>query len=307
MKCLILGGSGFIGSHLVDRLLEDKHSIRIMDKYGERYRSPFKNVEYVYEDIGNRGILTEVLNDIDVVFHLVSTTTPKTSNDDPVFDVQSNIASTLYFLDQCVQQKIKKFIFISSGGAVYGTPDVLPIAENHTLDPISSYGIVKLTIEKYLSLYHRLFGLDYTIIRPSNPYGERQNPEGIQGVISVFLGKIAKNEPIEIWGDGSVVRDFIYIEDLVNGIFAAATKKTNHRIYNLGSAKGYSLNTIVEIMKSVIDKNINVVYKQGRVFDVPAIYLDIERAKKDLQWTPQTSIEAGIIKTWKFIQGLHPN
>ena len=261
-------------------------------------------MEYIYEDSGNRGVVNEILRDIDIVFHLVSTTTPKTSNDDTAFDVQSNVLNTLYLLDQCVQHKIKRFIFISSGGKVYGPPDVLPIPEDHTLDPISSYGITKLTIEKYLNLYHRLYDLNYTIIRPSNPYGERQNPGGIQGAISVFLGKIFKNETIEIWGDGKVVRDFIYVKDLVDGIIAATKIKTQNRIYNIGSGEGHSLNAIVEIMQNIINKQIMVVFKQARVFDVPAIYLDISRAKQDLGWKPKISIEIGITRTWKFIQSL---
>ena len=148
MNCLVLGGNGFIGSHLIDKLLEEKYSVRVLDKHAELYRPPLKHVEYIYEDSGNRGVVNEILRDIDIVFHLVSTTTPKTSNDDTAFDVQSNVLNTLYLLDQCVQHKIKRFIFISSGGTVYGPPDILPIPEDHTLDPISSYGITKLTIEK---------------------------------------------------------------------------------------------------------------------------------------------------------------
>jgi UDP-glucose 4-epimerase len=302
---LILGGNGFIGSHLIDRLAKDRHSIRVLDKYAEKYRAPLKNVEYIFEDFQNRGILREALNGVDIVYHLVNTTTPKTSNDDPEFDVQSNVISTLYLLDQCVQQSIKKIIFISSGGAVYGVPDVLPIAENHTLDPISSYGITKLSIEKYLHLYHRLYGMEYTIIRPSNPYGERQNPEGIQGVISIFLGRLFKNEPVEIWGDGHIVRDFIYIKDLVDGIARAAFVQTTNCIFNMGSGVGYSLNDIISIIESVVGKKIQVDHKAGRAFDVPEIYLDITRAQKELDWVPRIEIQEGILRTWKFIQNLH--
>jgi UDP-glucose 4-epimerase len=304
MNCLVLGGNGFIGSHLVDRLLQEKYSIRVLDKYTERYRIPLKNIEYIYEDMGNRGLLNEVLENIDVVYHLIGTTTPKTSNDDPAFDIQSNVLNTLYLLDSCIQHKIKKFIYISSGGTVYGNSDKLPLAENHILDPISSYGISKLTVEKYLQLYHKLYGIDYAIVRPSNPYGERQNPEGIQGAISVFLGKIFKNENIELWGDGSVVRDFIYIKDLTEGIVRVATRNTESRIFNLGSGKGYSLTDLIKVIAKVTKREINVINKPSRVFDVPAIYLDISRARKELEWSPSTSLEDGIMKTWEFIQTL---
>jgi len=137
---------------------------------------------------------------MEMVFHLVSTTVPKTSNEDPAFDVMSNVVETIYLLEQCAKGKAKKVVFVSSGGAVYGTPAALPVAENSPEGPESPYGITKLAIEKYLGLFHRLYGLNYVIIRPSNPYGERQNPDGDQGVIAVFLGKIAKDQAIDIWG-----------------------------------------------------------------------------------------------------------
>ena len=200
-------------------------------------------------------MLSETLNGIDTVFHLINTTLPKTSNDDPAFDVQSNVIETLFLLEQCVARKVKKIVFISSGGTVYGKPEKLPIAEDSPTNPECSYGIIKLTIEKYLALYHLLHGLDYVIVRPSNPFGERQNPNGIQGGIFEFQGKLAKGEPIEIWGDGEVVRDYVFIDDLVEGISKAATVGTSSRIFNLGSGKGYSLNDILKRIYKVTGKD----------------------------------------------------
>ena len=164
MNILVLGGNGFIGSHLVDKLLLEGHSVRVFDKNEEHYRIPVHNVEYCLAEFGNRGLLLEALNDIDIVVHLISTTVPKTSNDDPVFDVQSNIVETLFLLEQCVIKKVKKIIYASSGGAVYGIPDSLPVLEENQTNPICSYGICKLTIEKYLSLFKELYNLDYVII-----------------------------------------------------------------------------------------------------------------------------------------------
>jgi len=304
MKILVLGGNGFIGSHLVDKLLIEGHSVRVFDKNGEHYRKALHGVDYHLGEFGNRGLLSEALNGIDVVVHLISTTLPKTSNDDPVFDVQSNVVETLFLLEQCVINKIKKIIFASSGGTIYGIPQTVPVSENNPTNPICSYGISKLTIEKYLHLYKRLYDLDFVIIRPSNPFGSRQNPFGIQGVIPVFLGKIIRNEPIQIWGTGSVVRDYIYIEDLVNAFNMAIINNTASPVYNIGSGKGHSLNELLSIMKSVTQRDLSVTYTKARAYDVPEIYLDIDKASKDLNWKPLTSLEQGIRNTWNFVSQL---
>lgn len=304
MIALVLGGNGFIGSHLVDKLLAKGHGVRVFDKYEEHYRRPLAGVDYRFGDFGNRGLLADALDGIDTVFHLINTTLPKTSNDDPAFDVQSNVIETLFLLEQCVSRKVGKLVFTSSGGTIYGRPAALPIAEDSPTEPECSYGITKLTIEKYLALFKHLHGLDYTIVRPSNPYGSRQNPAGIQGAISVFLGKVARNEPIEIWGDGEVVRDYIYVDDLAAGIYRAATMAAPERIFNLGSGAGHSLNQIVEVIRTVTGRDVRVEYRAKRAFDVPQIYLDIARARKSLDWTPVTSLEAGIGKTWQFIEEL---
>lgn len=303
MKCLILGGNGFIGSHLSDKLLKEGHEVRIFDKLDEHYRKPNAAIEYYYGDFGNRGLIANAIEGIDIVFHLISTTLPKTSNDDPVFDVQSNVVETIFLLEQCVN-KVKKIVYISSGGAIYGNPSELPINEDSPTNPECSYGITKLTSEKYVALFSHLYGLDYTIIRPSNPYGSRQNPFGIQGAISVFLGKVANNQKIEIWGDGEIVRDYIFIDDLVDGIYKATTLKAQNKIFNLGSGQGYSLNDLLGIIRKVTEKELSVEYKTKRSFDIQKIYLDITKAKEQLCWSPVTPLEKGVGSTWQFIKSL---
>jgi len=305
MNMLILGGNGFIGSHLVDRLLAEDHRVRVFDKYEEHYRKPVACVEYCVGDFGNRGMLSEALTGIDIVFHLISTTLPKTSNDDPVFDVQSNVVETIFLLEQCVTKKIRKVVFISSGGAIYGNPLSLPISENCPTEPECSYGITKLAVEKYMALFNHLHGLDYVVLRPSNPYGGRQNPDGIQGAISVFLGRVAQGKSIEIWGDGQVVRDYIFIDDLIDGMYKAISVNALSRVFNLGSGIGHSLNEILDVIRNVTGKEIKVVYKAKRSFDIPSIYLDICRAKQELSWAPSVSLETGIEKTWKFVKKLY--
>jgi len=300
----VLGGNGFIGSHLVDKLLAEGHAARVFDKYEERYRKPLPLVDYRFGDFGNRGLLADALHGVDIVFHLISTSLPKTSNDDPAYDVQSNVIETLFMLEKCQAFGIKKVVFISSGGTVYGRPSHLPVPENAPHEPGCSYGITKLTIEKYLALYRQLHGLEYVVVRPSNPYGSRQNPHGIQGAIPVFLGKVAKGEPIEIWGDGEVVRDYLYIDDLVDGICRAAFAASTERVFNIGSGEGVSLNRLVAIIREVTGKEVPVNYTPARSFDVPAIYLDISRAKTQLGWQPVTPLIEGVCRTWEFINSL---
>lgn len=305
MNVLILGGNGFIGSHLVDKILANGHNVRVIDKYHERYRKMIVGVEYRFFDFGNRGLLEEALENIDMVFHLICTTLPKTSNDDPAFDVQSNVIESLFLFEKCIARSVKKIVFISSGGTVYGNPTQVPVAEESPTNPECSYGITKLTIEKYLALFGRLYEIDYVIARPSNAYGERQDPTGIQGVIAVFLGKIARGEPIEIWGDGEVVRDYIYVGDLVEGIYRAAVVDTVSHIFNIGSGIGHSLNGLLSVIRNTIDCEIEVRYKEKRTFDVPRIYLDITKARNELLWQPKVSLEVGIKRTWEFINNLY--
>ena len=304
MRILVLGGNGFIGSHLVDKLLREEHYVRVFDRNKKYCREALSDVDYYIGEFGNRGLLSEALENIDVVIHLISSSLPKTSNDDPVFDIQSNVIETLYLLEQCVQKKIKKVIFMSSGGTIYGYPQTLPVEESHQTNPICSYGIAKLAIEKYLYLFKKLYGLDYVILRASNPFGARQNPFGIQGAISVFLGKIQQDKLIEIWGDGSAVRDYIYVEDLVDAIYLAIDYQKSCRIFNIGMGKGYSLIELLFIIKKITEKDVEVSYSNARSCDVSKIYLDITRSQEELNWKPSTSLETGIKYTWDFIRSL---
>ena len=304
MNTLVLGGNGFIGSHLVDRLLPEGHAVHVFDRQPERYRKPLAGVVYHIQDFGNRAFLAALLPQMDIVFHLVSTTVPKTSNDDPAFDVMSNVVETIYLLEQCVKGKVKKVVFVSTGGAVYGTPAALPVAEDSPESPESSYGITKFTIEKYLGLFHRLYGLNYVILRPSNPFGERQNPDGDQGVIAVFLGKIAKGQAIDIWGDGSNVKDYIYISDLIDGLYKAAFRDTAHRVFNLGSGTGHSVNDIVGMITEKVGRHVSVNHLPKGTFDVSRIYLDISRAREELGWEPEISLDEGLRRTWEFVKNI---
>jgi UDP-glucose 4-epimerase len=303
MNCLVLGGNGFIGSHLVDLLLREGHRVRVYDRADDRFRSRLAQVEYIYGELGNQGLIRAALTDVDVVFHLVSTTVPGTSNADPAFDVQSNVVDTIRLLEECVAAKIKRFVFASSGGTIYGIPETVPIPESHPLNPTCSYGITKLVIEKYLALFGYLYDLDYVILRPSNAYGERQNPFGQQGVVGVFLGKIARQEPIVIWGDGSVTRDFVCVRDLAIALHQAAIHSSlEERIFNIGSGSGVSINEVLETLSATTGRDLDIRYTEARRFDVPVNILDISLAKERLGWAPTTDLVSGLSCTWTWVK-----
>ncbi|MBN8661456.1 MAG: NAD-dependent epimerase/dehydratase family protein [Candidatus Melainabacteria bacterium] len=306
-KALVIGGNGFIGTNLVQLLVDSGHQVRVFDRYPSRFQAPLPQVEYLSGDIGNHGEMEEAVKGMDWVFHLAYTTLPQTSNDDPVYDIRSNIADTVQLLTECVKTKVKKFVFISSGGTVYGVPTVCPIKEDHPTEPICSYGISKLSIEKYLHLFEKLYGLDYVVARISNPYGELQNPNAKQGAIGVFLGNVARKQPITIWGDGEVIRDYIYIGDTVKALLSCAeykAKENSPRIFNIGHGEGHTLNEIVEVIKEVVGPQVEVKYTPARPVDVPVNVLDIKRAERYLNWTPQTGLKEGITRSWNWINSL---
>jgi UDP-glucose 4-epimerase len=301
LKSLVLGGNGFIGSHLVDGLLEEGHPVRIYDRSPNRFHTTPQNAEYVEGELGNHGLIREAVEGVEAVFHFVSTAIPKTSNDDPIYDVRSNLIDTLQLLESCVEARVRKVIFASSGGTVYGQPQTMPITENHPTNPITSYGIVKLAVEKYLGLFDHLHGLGYTALRISNPYGPYQNPGGQQGAVPVFL---RTGHPVTIWGDGSVVRDYLYVSDLVEALKLAAEAETQQKVFNVGSGRGTTLNELVAIMAEVTGERPEVEYVPGRALDVPANVLDVARVREELGWSPRTELAEGIDRTWGWIRTL---
>ncbi len=295
---VVFGGRGFIGSHLVDLLLERGGNVRSFDRplgLGAGFRSePASRLKQLQGDFTSGSDISQALPGCDYCFHLVSTTLPYSSNADPIYDVESNLVSSLRLMDLAVQHRVKKLVFVSSGGTVYGIPKASPISESHPTDPTCSYGIAKLAIEKYLGLYKLLHGLDYKVLRLSNPFGERQRTESSQGAVAVFLGKALRNETIEIWGDGSVVRDYVYISDVVRAIASAALDKSNETTFNIGSGRGISLNKILESMESLLGEPIRRSYSPSRPFDVPVNVLDIALAKSKLGWSPSVEFEVGL-------------
>ena len=304
MKCLVLGGGGFIGSHVVDQLLDAGHDVRIFERPRvPRYRDfPPGRVEWIEGDFQNAAAVRPTLDGIDTVIHLISTTLPKSSNDDPIFDVQSNVISTLRLCDFAVEAGVRRIVFISSGGTVYGVPRHLPIREDHPTDPKVSYGIVKLAIEKYLALYHAQRGLGYVVLRVANPFGERQRVDVAQGAVAVFVDRALRQLPIEIWGDGSVVRDYVYVADVARAFVRAVEYEGPPCVLNIGSGTGYSLNDLVDRLETMLSRSIERRYLPSRGIDVPRNVLDIARARTELLWTPTVTLDDGIVRTLEWSQ-----
>jgi UDP-glucose 4-epimerase len=295
-----------MGSHVAERLLRDGHTVRIFDKLNvdESNIAGFRrDVSLITGDFTNASDVESALRDMDIVFHFIGTTLPQSSTENPAYDIETNVLASVRMLDGCVKHGVKRIMFSSSGGTVYGIPERTPIPEDHPNNPICSYGITKLAVEKYIALYHRLHGLEYRIVRFANPYGPRQKTLSSQGAVAVFLGNVLANRPITIWGDGTVRRDYIYIGDAVDACVRVSMGEFPSGIYNVGSGRAVQLNELVETIRNVTGKTVDIKHTQGRKIDVPVNVLDISRISAALGWRPETSLADGIRKTWQWLMG----
>ena len=305
MKVTIFGGGGFIGSTIADRLLVDGHQLTIFERprvvpYREFTRH--EKVVWMTGDMLSAFDVAHAIEGADAVLHLVSTTLPKNSNDDPIFDVQSNLVGSLHLLGAMVAKRVPRILFISSGGTVYGPPIYLPVDEKHPTEPRVSYGITKLAIEKYLLMYQHLNGIKVTIMRVANPYGKRQRVETAQGAIGVFINRALRGLPLEIWGDGSVVRDYIHVSDVSEAFAKAISYSGPESIFNISSGMGTSLNELVLILESVLERKIAIDFRSGRSIDVPISVLANKLAKTELGWEPRINLAQGIGDTVEWMK-----
>jgi len=301
MNALVLGGNGFIGSHIVDALLQRGWGVKVFDCI-DRPRPLAGHVESVIGDFSDSSKVIEALADVDVVYHAISTTVPSSSNIDPVADISSNLVNTVKLLEQMDRLGKKRIVYLSTGGAIYGDPETLPIPETHPLRPLSSYGIVKMAIERYLCMYQQLNGLRPVVLRPSNPYGPRQGRLGVQGIIGTFFNRIHAGDALQVWGDGSIVRDYIYVEDLAE-LCALAGEADKPGIYNCGSGQGLSIKQLLAAITDVTGSEPTVDYQPGRGFDIQQVILDISRAEEAFGWQPKTDLVAGLGRHWAWVSG----
>lgn len=306
MNILVLGAAGFIGTNLTIKLSENKKdNITLVD----RSRNYFLNIEkfnftnvIIKESSMDMDMDFSILQNQDVVYHLVSTNVPTTSNQHISQDIQANVLFSSNLFEACVKYGVKKVVFISSGGTVYGKEAACPLSENTPTNPISSYGVQKITIEKLLYLYNYMYGLDYRIIRLANPYGPYQRPNGVLGAVTTFTYKALTGGEVQVYGDGSVVRDFIYIDDAIRAIINIVKGENKHHTFNLGSGYGTSIKKVLDTIEMALGIKINIIYKQGRAVDVPINYLDISRYEKYYGKLNPISLEEGIKRTAEFMK-----
>lgn len=303
---LITGGNGFIASHLVDSLAASGYKVAVLDVYPRAYDQLPQGVNFVQGTLQDIHLIRRTLEDhqIELVYHAAWANIAETALKDPVADVQTNLAASINLLSACSDTGVKRVVYLSSGGTVYGLPKCIPIPEDHPTDPINAYGITKLMVEKYLHMFHHLYGLEYTILRPSVPYGPRQNPFHRQGVVAVFIYNALKKEQVTIFGDGKVMRDYFYIEDLTRALVASKEVAFNpiKTTFNLGGIQPHSLNDLVTKIESVLGIKMLVKYEPARKFDVPHIQLDTSLAQSHLNWKPIVSLEQGIQLTADWLQ-----
>ena len=305
MKILLLGAAGFIGTNLALALSKDKNNI-IMDVDSNiNFFAPvlrnIENIKLKETSICNDCDFDNILNGQEVIYHLLSTTIPSTSNQHIPQELVANVVFSAKLFESCVKNGIKKIIFISSGGAVYGKESDCPLSEKTSTNPISSYGIQKITIEKLLYLYRYLYGIDYRIIRLANPYGPYQRPNGVLGAVTTFTYKALKKEEIIVYGNGSVVRDFIYIDDAIRAILKISEGDAEYRTFNLGCGYGTSITELLNIISQALKMDLSVIYKDGRKSDVPVNYLDISRFESCYGKLNPISLKEGIKTTANFL------
>lgn len=304
-RCLVLGAGGFIGKNLIDELLVNGHEVVMYDRPEsvKRIQETFPKATYIEGDFLMEDNWGKILQGVKVCYHLISTSLPRSSNDDPIGDVTGNVLGSLRLLEAVRKQTDNiRIVFASSGGTVYGPVKFETVNEDHPTNPICSYGITKLMIEKYLRLYKELHSVNSISLRIANPYGFWQKSDSAQGVISVFAGRILHDNVIDIWGDGSVVRDYIFVKDVVAAMLLAATYGGREVVFNIGSGKGYSLREILNSLEMVTNKKAQVVYHPPRSFDIKKSVLDVSKAKLELGWIPRVEFQDGICQTVEWLK-----
>jgi len=304
MKILVTGGAGFIGSNVVDALVKDGHEVTVLDNLStgkEENINP--EVKFYNIDLLDIESLEFVFREFkpDVVNHHAAQIDVRKSVEDPAFDAETNIIGSINLFELSINFEVKRIIFSSTGGALYGEPEALPASEDTPIEPLSAYGVAKYCVENYLNYFKRLYGIERVILRYANVYGPRQDPLGEAGVVAIFTGKILKGEKPVIYGDGAQTRDYIYVEDVVEANVLALNGKEG--VYNIGTGKETSINELIEIFSKVLGREIKLEYAPPRKGEIRRISLDGEKAKKELSFVPKYSLEEGLKKTIEWYRG----
>lgn len=303
MTKLVLGGAGFIGGNLSRALVAGGERPRVFTRPSyalSNIEDIFGDIDLVYGDVMDDVAVRKALVGVDTVFHLISTTFPSMTIESSVYDVLSNLLPTIRLLELCVASGVKKIVYASSGGTVYGEPQRIPIDEEHPRTPASAYGQSKLTIENFLHFYARTTPIDVDVLRISNPYGPGQNPFGVQGVVAVAMGCALAGRPLRLFGKGETVRDFVFIADVVKAMILAGEKPGSFTS-NISTGVGVAVLEIVDAIERVSGRTIDKEFVPPRDGDVRVNILANTRARDHYGWTPETSLTDGLALTWAWM------
>ena len=308
MKVLVTGGAGFIASNVVDLYLEHGFEVVIVDDRSTGRAANLNPAAAFYRMDIRSPQLAQVFEKErpDFVNHHAAQMDVRRSVAQPIFDADVNVLGSINVIECARQFQVKRMIYISTGGAVFGEPEYLPCDENHPINPICQYGASKHTVEHYLFMYHANYGLNYTVLRYPNVYGPRQDPRGEAGVVAIFTGQMLAGQQVAINGDGEQQRDFVYVGDCAQANLLALTQETESGIYNLGSGKGTSVNEIFAALKKVTGYERDAIYKPAKVGETRRIYLDARKARREFGWSPTVGLEDGLARTVAAIQTKEP-
>jgi UDP-glucose 4-epimerase len=299
MKILVTGGAGFIGSNLADALVEKGFEVVIVDNLSTGFKEFLPpQAKFYLNDICDRQALQSIFSreKPSFVFHLAAQIDVRKSVEDPAFDANCNILGSLNLIDQALVHNVSRFIYISTGGAIYGEPQFLPVTEDHPINPLCNYGVSKHAVEHYLYQYQKNFDLKYTVLRLPNVYGPRQNPLGEAGVNAIFIHKMLEGQTPTIFGDGQQLRDYVYVSDIVSACLCALERGDN-QIFNIGCGTGTSVNEIYRSLQQIIGFAGAPIYAPPRKGEVYKIYLDASKANRIMNWAPQVPFYEGLVKT----------
>lgn len=313
-KVLVTGGAGFIGSHIVDGYLKEGYQVVVIDDLsGGKRENLNKKAKFYQMDINDIKVAEIFAEEqFDLLNHHAAQIDLRTSVKKPLLDAKINILGTLNLLENCLKYKVKNFIFISSGGAIYGQPEEIPVDEYYPKNPLSPYAVAKHTMEHYLYYYRQIFALNYLALRYANVYGPRQDPFGEAGVIAIFSQRMLKKDRPTIFGDGEQLRDYIYIDEVIDINMLASQKieslnkkrasSPDDLSYNVGIGKGNSVNFLYRVLAEITDFQEKPIYAPAKKGDIRKIYLDSGKAKKELNWQVKLELRDGLKKTVKWFK-----
>ena len=304
MKILVTGGAGFIGSHVVDTFIANGHEVVVVDDLSTGRRSNLNPAATFYKV----DIRSEELKEVfererpQVVDHHAAQMDVRRSVVDPLFDADVNVLGSIKLIELAREYGVQRFIYISTGGAVYGEPEYLPCDESHPINPICPYGASKHTVEHYLYMYQELYDLDYVVLRYPNVYGPRQDPHGEAGVVAIFTGLMLNGEQVVINGDGDQERDFVYVADCARANLLALTSDSKNTIFNLGEGKGTTVNQVYQELKQITNYSLSAVHGPAKVGETRRIFLEAKKAASELDWQPTIGLSAGLTETVNYFR-----